>query len=419
MKEKLFYMIIVFFIPMALNAIIVDTTTVFPEYHDIEYFLDLFTARYPWYLTDNVVWKDNYFMINGGCFDIQYIFTEEQARFRVPLNNWLAWGMKWDAYYSMEYRLNDRFFYLEFAPYNKFVPILILNPIFQKNQSDMGAGMRFRNDFLRFRIGMTIDNFDNNYSFKYRSDPFYPYYATQPIVFRTDGRVFNKKTNDYLKWDIHISNPYSMDFFTRRTYLYSSDSFVLSLKSEGMYHYKNTVFYSEFEWNKEIFSVYQDTVETDTFVVIPQDFSHDRKRFLLQTYYDIDDRKTISAGIELYDIFFEDTIKSINTQRYFYMPMVGGKIFVTENLFTEGIFAWFRGTREYNSLPPMDSIDYSETRFILTVQYNFTNGGKLLLRKGFELDKDDIENGGKFFFYDKGYVMFSVPLDFIYKEDNE
>ncbi len=415
--RRFYLYIFIFIIPFALNAILIDTTTVVPEYHDPEYYLDLYTAHYPYYLVDNEVWRDNYFLISGGCFDIQYIFTEEQLYLRVPLSKWLAWGMRWDAYYSMEYRYSKRWFFLEFSPYNRFVPVIILNPVFQKNMSDVGMGMRYRSDNLRFYFGFFIDNFDNNYSFKFRSDPFYPYYSVQPMAFRGYGRWFSEEEKNYLRWDFEITNKYQMDFFAKQIYLYSADSFYSVLKLEGLYHIKSIDLYGEFDWRVTDYS-YNDTVDTDTIFYSSEDSYYNRIRTLLKSSYHLNKHFSIDGGIELYRTYYKDTVNDHDLERTFYTPILGGRYSWDNGIILGGEFVWFRGNSEDYSAVPFDSIEYKQTRFILTFQYNF-KVGSILLRKGFELDKVDIENGGTYFFYDKGYIMFSVPLDNIIREDKK
>jgi len=53
----------------------------------------------------------------------------------------------------------------------------------------------------------------------------------------------------------------------------------------------------------------------------------------------------------------------------------------------------------------------------LSLKLKLGDNSYLIARKGFETDYRDIQKGGKFFFYDKGYVQFYSNFDpFIKRE---
>ncbi|MEO0304406.1 MAG: hypothetical protein ABIM64_04020 [candidate division WOR-3 bacterium] len=383
---------------------------ILPESYDSEYIVDQFCSDFDINIFNDLIKKDNFVMISGGCYNVEQLSIKSFLGLKIPLMkslNFELFNFYYDDFefhnkifeYGLTYRFRD-FFGLGF----------LANPTFYKKDSDLTFHFDFKGFNTENRFSLTLENFDNNYSHKNWNENI----IDKPRIYENNPYILSLYSKGELK-KIEFLTFYRKKLFTReKHYFYDEvlDSFLYTFSVDTSYDYIfSQIFYND-KKEKNLLSTgfrltmlnlsssffdFTDTIEElDSRIYLSFYFSYKKNVNRLSFFYEKGYR-------ELEQVFEKET-----DLLYF------GYTF-SKNIFDISGGQLISNIKRFDS----DTVSYNsfQTRFILSLKIRLGENSYLIARKGFETDYRDIQKGGKYFFYDKGYIQFYSNFDpFIKRE---
>lgn len=383
---------------------------ILPENYDSEYIVDQFCSDFDINIFNDFVKKENLVMISGGCYNVEQLSIKSFLKLKIPLFKSLDFELQnfyYDDFefhskifeYGLTYRFKD-FFCLGF----------LANPTFYKKDSDLTFHLDFNGFNTKNRISFTLENFDNNYSHKNWNEKFLPY----PRIYETNPYIFTLHSSGNIK-DVEFLTFYRKKFFTReKHYIYDDflDSFLYDFTIDTSYDY----LYSQIFYTKDKGANFLSTGFRLTLMDLSSSFfdlndTTEEKDSRIKLSYSLSYRK----GVNWMDLFYEKGYRKVEGRFE-----KNTDLFYVGYTFSKSIFNISGGEAISNlTREDTDSTSYSsfQTRFILSLKLKLGKNSYLIARKGFETDYRDIQAGGRYFFYDKGYVQFYSNFDPFLKRD--
>ncbi len=383
---------------------------ILPENYDSEYIVDQFCSDFDINIFNNFVKNENFAMISGGCYNVEQLSIKSILKLKIPLFKSLDFELK-NIYYD-DFEFHSKIFEYGLTYWFKdfFGLGFLANPTFYKKDSDL----TFHLDFIGFNtknsISFTLENFDNNYSHKNWNEEILPY----PRIYENNPYILTLFSGGNIK-EVEFLTLYRKKFFTRENhYTYDEflDSFIYNFTIDTSYDY----LYSQIFYTKEKGKDFLSTGFRLTLLDLKNSFldfndTTEEKDSRIKLSYSL----SYKNGVNWFDLFYEKGYRMVED-----IFEKNTDLFFIGYTFSKGILNISGGEAISNlKRDNIDSTSYSsfQTRFILSLKLKLGDNSYLIARKGFETDYRDIQKGGKFFFYDKGYVQFYSNFDpFIKRE---
>jgi len=392
------FLFLILFIPAILSAYVTQ------EYLDSEYIVDEFSSSFIRDEFHDFLTGENRVIISGGCYNVQQLSMKSMLKLLIPISSVVDFRLN-QVYYD-DFEFNEKIFNfgLTFRISDFAYLGFLANPTFYKKESDFSVIAGISGYNTKNTAVFTFDNFDNDYSHKDWNEILtYPrIYIKQPYSLYLESTGYLKKLSFYTLFfrrfsssEEHYHFDASLDSFI---YDYKADSAVMFLTTG--YRYSKEMKKIEFEAGCAMTALLMENAYSNS------SYSSDEndKRINLSGY--LTGRKNNFIG-EIYGQFGRRIVDSLYEK--------------TDWLISAGTqYRWRfidislkQAFSNLNSVILPDSIlkDSPQSRLILTLTYRINENAHFTARKGFETDKRDIENGGKYFFYDKGYIQFYMNFD--------
>jgi len=388
----------VFIIPVFLLAYIPA------ENLDSEYLLDEFSSSFDRDEFHDYLLGENKIIISGGCYNVQQLSMKSMLKISIPINSIVDFRLN-NVYYD-DFEFNEKIFNfgLSFRISDFAYLGFLANPTYYKKDSDISVLAGISGYNTTNKIIFTFDNFDNNYSHKdwneHLSEP--RIYLTQPysLYIESQGNLKDVKFYTIFSRKFHSSEEHyhfdsSADSFI---YEYTADSALMFLTTG--YRYDSRFSSVDFEVGCAMTGLIMENGYIDSL----EDIYENDKRISLSGY--LTGKKNDLSG-ELFVQKGDRTIDSVYEKSDWLVSAGAGYRWRFIDISLKQVFSGL------NSLTLPDSIskDSPQSRLLLTLTYRINENSHFTARKGFETDKRDIENGGKYFFYDKGYIQFYMNFD--------
>jgi len=374
------------------------------EYIDSEYLLDEYCSAYMREEFYDYIEGENRVIISGGCYNVQQLSMKSMLKVRIPVNSVVDFTL--NNIYHDDFEFNEKTFNfgLLFRISDFAYAGFLANPTFYKKESDISLAAGIDGYNTKNRITFTFDNFDNNYSHKdwdeHLTEP--RIYLSQPYSLKIESTGSLKELSFYTIFtrrfpssEEHYHFDLSADSFV---YDYTADSAIMSL-STG------------YRYGKEIMSVEAEAGFSFTSLIMRNGYrdsllqsSEDDRRFKISGYMTA---KKNSLSLEAFGDYSLRSIDTLYGKREWLLGCGAGYRWRFLDVSLKQLFSNVNSEILENSVLK----DSPQSRLVLTVTYRINEKTFFTARKGFETDIRDIENGGKYFFYDKGYIMFYMNFD--------
>ncbi len=391
------------------------------EYMDTEFIVDECSNAFDEQHVYDFFKADNYMLISGGCYNIEYLAVNDIIKLHVPLTRNVYFDLIRIDFNSIETSYSLYGYGLNWEFNNYFNAGFLANPTHNKRESDFMMNFGFNGFNTKNDLYVILENFDNNYAHKNENGrypfprnytaPYIPFNTTSyfPInyLFISSGYFKNNEFYMVLKNGTGFSADYYEWSETERRdiYTHSADSSALFFRA-GL---KNTSNIKSVQLlNRIMFTgLIMDNTFNDS---INSDAEYDR-------------RMTIGYGIELkkgiwsFPFYGEYGFRDIDNDtndihRLDYLLGYGGFAVKLGNWYIQLVEI----VNSYNTeITQVDSFSMIQTRLQLTVEYHFNKNAVFSVIKGFETDAVDLRHGGKYFTYDKMYMQLSINFDNFFK----
>lgn len=383
---------------------------ILPESYDSEYIVDQFCSDFDTKIFNDLIKKENFVMISGGCYNVEQLSIKSLLGLKVPLIKSLDFELVnfyYDDFefhkkifeYGLTYRFKD-FFGLGF----------LANPTFYKKDSDLTFHFDFKGFNTENRFSLTLENFDNNYSHKNWNENI----IDKPRIYENNPYILSLYSKGEIK-KLEFLTFYRKKLFTReKHYIYDEilDSFLYAFSVDTNYDYIfSQIFYTDrkgkdmlssgfrltmLNLESSLFNLTDTTEENDVRLNLSFSFLYKRNINQLDFLYE--------KGYRKVEQFFEKETDLLYIGYTF-----------SKNIFDISCGQVISNIRRIDD--DTNSYNSFQTRFILSLKMRLGENSYLVAKKGFETDYRDIQKGGRYFFYDKGYVQFYSNFDpFIKRE---
>ncbi|MGE3063259.1 MAG: hypothetical protein AB7T10_06450 [bacterium] len=391
-------LLLLLFLPSFVNGYVAQ------EYIDSEYILDEFCSSYIRDEFHDYLAGDNRVIISGGCYNVQQLSMKSMLKLSVPINSVMDFKLNNLYYDDLEFNEKVFNFGLSFR-ISDFAHLgFLANPTFYKKESDISILAGISGFNTKNQVIFTFDNFDNNYSHKDWNEhlPEPRIYTKQPYTLTVESSGYLKELAFYTIFVRRFDS--SEDHFQ---IVENTDSFIYDYTADSALMYLST----GYRYGKKMPSVHLEGGFAFTSLIMENAMSdslssifENEKRFKLSGYFTA---KKNPLTAEVFGEFSSREIDSLYEKKDW---LLGAGILFNWRFIDISFKQVFSNL---NSLILPDSLlkDSPQSRLVLTVTYKINENTGFTARKGFETDKRDIEAGGKYFFYDKGYILFYMNFD--------
>ena len=384
--------------PLVLSAFVAE------EYLDSEYLLDEFSSSYIRDEFHDFLEGENRVIVSGGCYNVQQLSMKSMLKLTVPVNSVV--DFKLNNFYHDDFEFNEKIFNFGLSfRISDFASIgFLANPTFYKKESDISIVASISGFNTKNQITFTFDNFDNNYSHKDWNE-----HLPEPRIYEKQPYTLNLESTGKLK---------ELAFYTlfKRRFLSSEERFHLDEEADSfIYDYTADSALMQvvtgYRYSKKISSLLFEGGAAFSALVMENGYSdsseisrEDDRRFKLSAY--LTGKKNSVTG----EVFGEYSRRAIESMYEKESWLAGAGVLYSWRFVDISLKQFFS---QLNSIMLSDSLtkESPQSRLLLTLTYKISENAHFTARKGFETDKRDIENGGKYFFYDKAYVLFYMNFD--------
>lgn len=383
---------------------------ILPEFYDSEYIVDQFCSDFETNIFNDLINKNNFVMISGGCYNVEQLSIKSLLSLKIPLIRSLDFELF--NYYFDDFEFHNKIF--EYGLTYKFKDFFGLgfyaNPTFYKKDSDLTVHFDFKGFDTENRVSLTFENFDNNYSHKNWNENI----IDKPRIYENYPYIFSLYSKGELK-NIEFLTLYRKKFFTRENhYFYNEllDSFLYSFSVDTSYDYIFSQLFYNYKKDKNLLS----TGFRLTILNLASSFFD-----MLDTTKEQDSRVNLS--------FYFSFKKNLNQLNFLYEKGYREveQVFLKETdllyigyTFSKNIFD-ISGGQVLSNIKRIDTdmntYNSFQTRFVLSLKIKLGENSYFVAKKGFETDYRDIQKGGRYFFYDKGYIQFYSNFDPLIKRE--
>lgn len=376
------------------------------EEFDSEYVIDDFCADFLNDQFNDLIFKENFIMISGGCYNIEQLAIRSLLKLKVPVSERIDFELINIYYDDFEFHPKIFEYGLTFNIKKSFSIGFLANPTFYKKDSDFTLNFDFNGFNTKNRVSFTLENFDNNYSHKNWNEKF----LEKPRIYENYPFIFTFSSAGKLK-DLNFFTFYRKKFYTKENhYYYSLEDTVWDFSVDTSYDYLFTQLFFQNKKNGSGLSTgirfkilnllntlytYQDTLtENDKRFKISYFLSYQKKNHIFDLAYEKEIRDII-------DILKKDSYLfsfGYNFSKDFYTISLWEIISNLERELTD--------RPDYNSF---------QSRILLSLKFKIKEHTYFVARKGLESDIRDIKKGGRYFWYDKMYVQFYSDFDIFFK----
>lgn len=382
---------------------------ILPESYDSEYIVDQFCSDFDINIFNDLIKKENFIMISGGCYNVEQLSIKSLLGLKIPLIKSLDFELinfYYDDFefhnkifeYGLTYRFKD-FFGLGF----------FANPTFYKKESDLTFHFDFKGFNTENRFSLILENFDNNYSHKNWNENI----IEKPRIYENNPYILSLYSKGEIK-KLEFLTLYRKKLFTReKHYFYDEvlDSFLYSFSVDTRYDYIfSQIFYTDRKEQNILSTGFRLTMlnlATSLFNLTDTTEERDARIKLSFSFL-------YKRGVNQFDLLYEKGYREVEQ----FFEKETDLLFVGYT-FSKNIFDISGGQVISNIKREDDTNSYGsfQTRFVLSLKVKLGENSYLVAKKGFETDYRDIQKGGKYFFYDKGYIQFYSNFDpFIKRE---